>query len=201
MPTQNPFDSVLVADLISRERAARDASLWPDMLACWHSNSHVDISWFQGTGPDFVAASRHNESGNQTLSFHQMSPSVVTVRGDRAIADTGAAIHAMRFLGEVEVEVVSHTRLLFRALRQGDTWLLAGLRMIYIRDLLIPRDPTRLPVIDPSVLQEFRTSYRYLSFILTQSGHVPRTDLPGIDKPETVTALRAEERQWLETES
>ena len=201
MPVQNPLETVLVADLIYRERAARDACLWPEMLACWHSESYVDVSWFQGSGADFTAASQRDSAASQTLSFHQMAPSVVTVRGDRALADTGCAIHAMRLLGEVEVAVISHTRLLSRALRRGDDWLIAGLRMIYIRDLLVPRDPTRMPVIDQSVLQDFRTSYRYLSFILTQSGHAPRMDLPGIDKPETVAALCAGERHWLEKDS
>lgn len=201
MPTQNPLDTLLVADVIQRERAARDACLWPEMLACWHPQSHVDISWFQGSGADFTAASQRNSAAGQTLSFHQMGPSVVFVRGDRARADTGCAVHAMRLLGDLEISVVSHTRLLSRVLRHGNQWLIAGLRIIYIRDLLIPRDPTRIPAIDESALQNFRASYRYLSFMLTQSGHVPRLDLPGFDQPETVTAVRAGEQRWLEEDS
>ena len=196
-----PYDTLLISNLIQRERAARDAGLWSEMCACWHPQSHVDVSWFQGSGMDFTTASESAARAGQTLSFHQMGSSVVTVRGDRALVDTGCAVHAMRQLGQSEVVVIRHKRLLSRDLRQGDDWLIAGLRMIYIRDLLVPRDPTCVPVLDQSVLRSFRESYRYLSFILTQSGRAPRMDLPGVDQPESVVALRTKERQWLEEDS
>ncbi len=171
--------------------------MWTAMYDCWHPESLVDVSWFRGSGADFVAASASNSTG-KTLSFHQMGPSVVNVRGERAMIDTGCAVHAMLTLQSAEVAVISHTRLLSRAVRCGDDWLLAGLRIIYIRDLLVPRDPGRLPVINEEMLSGYRDSYRYLSYVLAQSGHTPRTDLPGMDQPATVTELRAGEQSWLE---
>ena len=115
--------------------------------------------------------------------------------------DTGCAVHGMRSLQGAEVGVVSHTRLLSRVLRSGGNWLIAGLRVLYIRDLLIPRNPHQVPDIDEVELSGFRDSYRYLSYVLAQSGHVPRTDLPGVDLPETVAALRAGEQRWIEAGS
>ena len=70
--------------------------------------------------------------------------------------------------------------------------------MVYIRDLLVPRDPNQLPEIDPAALSGYRDSYRYLSYILGHTGHVARTDLPGIDLPESVAAVRAAEWRWIE---
>ena len=189
-------DRMQIAELIQRERAARDAGLWQTMAECWHPQSLVDVSWFRGTGAEFVAATAGNKG--KTLSFHQMGPSVVTVQGDRAIVDTGCAVHGMLALNGAEVAVISHTRLLSRALRDGDDWLIAGLRVVYIRDLLVPRNPTQLPEIDAAALSGYRDSYRYLSYVLAQSGHVPRTDLPGVDLPEGVAAVRAAERRWIE---
>ena len=195
--TQECLDRVLIAELIQRERAARDGGLWQTMAECWHPQSLVDVSWFRGSGAEFVAASARNAAG-KTLSFHQMGPSVVTVQGDRAIADTGCAVHGMLTLTGADVGVISHTRLMSRALRSGDSWLIAGLRVLYIRDLLIPRSPHQFPEIDEAALKGYRNSYRYLSYVLAQSGHIPRTDLPGVDLPETVATLRAEEQRWMD---
>ena len=189
---------MLIAELVQRERAARDGGLWEIMASCWHPQSLVEVSWFRGSGAEFVDASARNAAG-KTLSFHQMGPSVVTLLGDRATVDTGCAVHGMRRLQGADVGVVSHTRLLSRVLQSGDNWLIAGLRVLYIRDLLIPRNPHQVPAIDETELSGYRDSYRYLSYMLAQSGHVPRTDLPGVDLPETVVALRAGEQRWLES--
>lgn len=197
MSSSQVLDRMLVAEVIQHERAARDAGLWAEMAACWHPESTVDVSWFKGDGAAFTGASEKNAAG-QTLSFHQMGPSVVTVREGRAIAETGCAVHGMRMLGGAEVAVISHTRLLSRALRVGRDWLLAGLRIVYIRDLLLPRDPTRIPTLGAADLSRYRPSYQFLSYILAQSGHVPRTDLPGVDRPDSVSELRAAERAWLD---
>jgi len=72
------------------------------------------------------------------------------------------------------------------------------LRAMYVSDMLLPRDPSRVPQIDDGVLRTFRPSYKYLSYIITQSGRTIQDDLPGIDRPESVVALRAAEQQWLE---
>ncbi len=197
-PGQECVERVLIAELIQRERAARDGGLWQTMAECWHPQSWVDNSWFRGSGAEFVAASERNAATSKTLSFHEIGPSVVTIQGERAIADTGCAVYGMLTLKQAEVAVVSHTRLLSRALKMGDTWLLAGATVLYVRDLLVPRNPAQVPEIDTAVLSGFRDSYRYLSYVLAQSGHVARMDLPGVDLPETVAALRAKESNWLE---
>ncbi len=197
-PEQECVDRMLVAELIQRERAARDGGLWPEMAACWDLESHIDTSWFHGTAADFIAATERNASVSKTLSFHQLGPSVITVQGDRAIGDTGCAVHGMLTLNQADVAVISHTRLLTRAHRVQGKWLLAGVTVLYVRDLLVPRNPTRVPRMDNAILRSFRDSYRYLSYVLSESGHVPRNDLPGVDLPESVTALRAEEGLWLQ---
>lgn len=197
-PEQQCVERMLVAELIQRERAARDGGLWQEMAECWDPESHIDTSWFRGTAADFIAATERNAAMSKTLSFHQIGPSVVSLRGNRAIGDTGCAVHGMLTLHEADVAVISHTRLLTHAHKKRDKWLLVGVKVMYVRDLLVPRNPTQVPQIGNELLSGFRDSYRFLSYVLAQSGHVPRADLPGIDLPETVTALRAEESRWLE---
>ena len=190
-------DRAAVADVIQRERAARDGRLWADMAACYHPDAFVDVSWFRGGGDAFVEASRTVAEG-PTLSFHSMSPAVVTIKDDRALAETGCSLHGMTELDGVDVALVGYTRLFWRALRSGDRWLIAGLRALYISDMLLPRNPSRVPQIDDGALRTFRASYKYLSYIITKRGRTIQSDLPGIDRPESVVRLRAAEQQWLE---
>jgi hypothetical protein len=189
-----------VGDVIQRERAARDGRLWAEMAACYHPEALVDVSWFRGGGDAFVEASR-KIAGGPTLSFHGMSPAVVTINGDRAVAETPCTLHGMTELDGVDVAVVGYARLLWRALCSGDRWLIAGLRAMYLSDMLLPRNPSRVPQIDDDMLRTFRPSYKYLSYIITKSGRTIQDDLPGIDRPESVSALRAAEQQWLEGSS
>lgn len=190
-------DRAAVADVIQRERGARDGRIWADMAACYHPDAFVDVSWFRGGGDAFVEASRTVAEG-PTLSFHSMSPAVVTIKGDRALAETGCSLHGMTELDGVDVALVGYTRLFWRALRSGDRWLIAGLRAMYISDMLLPRNPSRVPQIDDDALRTFRASYKYLSYIITKRGRTIQSDLPGIDRPESVVSLRAGEQQWLE---
>jgi hypothetical protein len=129
-----------------------------------------------------------------------MGPSVVKALGDRAIADTDCAVLAIRKMGGAEIAVISYTRVLSRALRTDEGCLLAGGNVIYIRDMMLRRNPNYLPNLDDPTLVGFRDSYRYLGYVLPQAGHPAKTDLPGFDRPETVVAARAVETRWLQGE-
>src|ERR1700749_3477021 len=47
-----------ISQLLLGERQARDRGWWDRMRAAYAPDSTVRLSWFQGTGPDFVAASQ-----------------------------------------------------------------------------------------------------------------------------------------------
>ncbi len=196
MSDQDQLQRYAIDSLIQRERTARDAGHWDAMAACYHPQSRVEVSWFQGSGKDFVARS-NAIAGGSVYTFHSMSPAVVTLNGGRALADTGCSIHGLTELDGVEIEIVSHTRLLWRALRADEGWLIAGLRAYYVSDVLIPLDPGRVPLIDQTVFKALRKSYRSIGYSMKRAGFDVRDDLPGIDRPETVAALRAQEQQWL----
>ena len=191
------LDGLRIADLVQRERAARDAGQWEDMSACYHPQSMVDVSWYRGDGAGFVAASRRVAATGR-ISVHQLAPTVTRVAGDRALSETPCQLLSFVPVDGVDVCVVGTVRLLWRAQILNRRWLIAGLRIIYIRDLLLPSDPTRLPSINEAELAGYRTSSRFLSYILARSPNRPRDDLPGVDRPELVEALRTGEKRWLE---
>lgn len=100
-------------------------------------------------------------------------------------------------LDGTDVSIVNYTRLLWRVQPSGGQWRIIGLRVIYIRDVLQPCNPNRVPKIDDAELKRYRRSYRYLSYMFARTDHPARDDLPGIDRPESVAALRAAEAHWL----
>lgn len=193
---QAMLDKAGIAEVVQTERAARDQAQWARMLDTYHADSVVDLSWFHGSGPEFVAASRRMfEAGRH--SAHQMGATLVTLRGDRALAHTPCAVTARTHLDGVEVEVTTHSRLHERAERRDGVWRIARMGIIYLRDGLAVVNPSERVALDAAKLAAYRPTYRFLSYLLAHVGQQPRLDLPGIDRPETVQPLLDSDDAWL----
>ena len=191
------LDRVAIIELVQRERVARDMHQWPQMADCYAAASVVDISWFHGTGAEFTRASQ-KMAADGLKTFHQMGPTVVRIRGDRALADTGCAIHVLGRVDGVEVDVICHARMYTRVSKNDAAWLIAGVRVVYVKDMMSPLDPGRPPDLDSEKLATFPESYRFLSYMhWKMRGQAPRDDLPGMDRLASVHALLAAEDAWL----
>jgi SnoaL-like domain len=156
-------DVSAVSQLILRERASRDQGLWEQMRDCFHDDSVVRISWIKASGPEFVRRSKEMAERN-VLASHRLGPILVTLAGDRAIAQLAAIIDVPFLLKGTEVMLSSHARLLFRAERRDLVWRLSGLDAVYLRDEITPAVPGQPIAVDPDDLKTFRPSYRYLSY-------------------------------------
>lgn len=189
------LDRVAIADIIARERAARDTGDWDGLARCYVPASLVDISWFTGTGAEFARASAG--MAEKMFSFHELGLSIIDVRGDRALGDTGCTIHLIGAMDGVEVDVVGYIRSRARLRQEEGRWLMVGLRAIYIHDLIVPLNPSSPPRISEAELARYRRSYRALCHMLAGQNLPARDDLPGVDRPETVTALVEAEKDWL----
>ncbi len=190
------FDQATIAALIQRERAARDAADWEQMATLYHPQSSIDVAWFQGSGQEFVQATKKNWR-TDAINFHELGVAVVDICADRAIAETACTLHGFFSLHGVAVTLTGYVRLLWRAQRFEGTWLIAGLRSLYIRDLLKPCNGSDRLDLDEEELCRYRPSYRYLTHTLKVLGRNPRHDLPGMDLSETVAAVREAEQVWL----
>lgn len=190
------LDKLAVAEVVQTERAARDQGQWARMAACYHPDSVVSISWIETSGPEFVAASaRAFAAGLRHL--HQMAPTLVTLNGDRALAETGAAILLGGRVGGVEVIVTSHARMHARVERRDGVWRIARLGAVYFEDEMRARIPGEVPPLDAARLAAYRPSLRFLSYLLEEGGKTPRLDLAGIDRPDLFDAFLAAEQAWL----
>ena len=192
---QEAADVSAVSQLVLRERVSRDLGLWEQMRDCFHDDSVVRISWFSGSGPEFVRRSIEMAERNVQAS-HRLGPILVTLAGDRAIAQLALTVDIPFILNGIEVMMSSHTRLLLRAERRKSVWRISGFDAIYLRDEIIPAIPGQTVVVDPEALKAFRPTYRLLSYCLSSQGFPVRNDLVGVDRPDLVDALVCEIYGW-----
>ncbi len=184
-----------VTQLILLERQGRDRGWWEQMAACFHPDSHVSLSWFNGTGADFTARSRvMSESGLRPL--HRLSPPTIHLNRARGFVELPAAIEVRFLMGGVEAELISYSRLLYSVERRAK-WKIRSLAVIYERDTLTPAVPGTKLDIDPERFSSFRTSYRCLSYHISLRGLQPPPDLYGDDQPERSQGLYNEIFGWL----
>ena len=194
-PIQDSADITAITQLILRERDSRDMSRWETMRDCFHPDSTVRISWFNGSGPDFVSGSI-DMAKRGMLAKHRLAPVLVTLAGDRAVASLTAIIDIPRAIDGVDLILSAHGRFIYRAERRDDVWRIYSFECIYMRDELTPAILGQTISIDPAEVEGFRPSYRNLAWCLMKTGYEVDQDLPGEDRPETVKALMQEVNNW-----
>jgi len=188
-------DILAISRLIAFERHWRDTGQWEHMRSAYHPESVVRVAWFQGTGFEFVEASKGLHRQGQ--SKHRLSPSLVRLHGERALAETDTLIETRTRLEDIEVDTTAHGRLLSRVRRDAGIWRLASLDFIYEKDMMAPVNPSDQLLINREELRQYRPSYRFLCYNLKRLERKIDPNLPGDDRPELVAALYAEAEDWL----
>lgn len=195
MTPEEATDITAITQLVVRERESRDLCLWRRMAGCFFEDSHVDISWFKGSGKDFVAASRGMfERGMRAK--HRLGPVLVTLNGDRAVATLGGIIDIPDTIDGVDFTLSSHALFLYKVEKRRGAWGLMSFGAIYRRDELLPAIPGQTVAVPLESLQQFRASYRNLSWSLERAGYTVNNALPGEDRPETVAAVMQDVFGW-----
>jgi len=187
-----------ISQLVLGERQARDRAWWDQMRSAYATESAVRLSWFTGSGPDFVTASQQMVGRGDT-AIHRLGPPVVRLNGDRALVELPAVIELRTTLAGVEVDVESRTRLCYRTERQAGRWLIVALDPIYERDTLTPVYPGAEFTVTPADVASFRPAYRFLSHLLSQRGYTPDGDMYGDDRPDQVGEFYQHAFAWLGT--
>lgn len=192
---QDAADITAITQLIIRERESRDLSLWDRMLDCFHPDSRINISWFQGSGPDFVEASKGMVQRGM-LAKHRLGPVLVTLNADRAVASLSGIIDIPTVIDDIELTLSAHCLLLYRAEKRDEVWRIAYFECIYRRDEFIPAILGQTVTIPLDKIRGFRPSYRNLCYSLSLIGYEVNSELPGEDRPETVQKVLEEIYQW-----
>ncbi len=129
-----------VTQLVLRERQTRDRGWWAEMASCYAEHSLVDISWFTGSGADFVRQTIE-ASKDGVWGRHRLSPPAVRVRDDRAWAELPIAIEFRIDVEGVEADLISYARSQYRCRRMDGAWRIVHFTSIYERDTLTPSKP------------------------------------------------------------
>ena len=188
-------DITAINQLVLRERDSRDLLNWDVMRACFHPDSVVRLSWFNGSGAEFVDASV-DMAKRGTKAKHRLSPVQVQLSANRALATLAAIIDIPTKIKGTELIMSAYSRLLYRVERRDEIWRIAGFDAVYVRDELTVAIPGQAFAVDPAALTGFRSSYRLLTYVLREQGFDIGDDLPGDDQPETVAALMQELYEW-----
>jgi hypothetical protein len=188
-------DISAITQLILRERESRDLGRWERMKGCFWPDSLVRVSWFRGSGPDFVTGSI-DMAKRRVLAKHRLGPILVNLAGDRAVASMSAIIDIPAKLQGMDFTLSSHARFLYRAERRQQKWGLSGFDAIYMRDELTPAIPGQSISIDANDVKRFRATYRMLSYYLSTQGYDIDSNLAGADRPDLVDALNQELYGW-----
>jgi hypothetical protein len=190
-------DVAAIQDLACRERHWRDREDWDAMRAAYTDDARVRVTWFEGTIDDYIEDSRNPAWDTSSLSRHRLSPVLVSVHGDRALAETPALVELRLEVDSVLVDVVISVRLLSRVARTPQGWKLASMDAIYEKDEMRPVYPAQRLTISASDTAPYRRSYQFLAY--GARGHLP-ADIPGDDRPELVAALYDAAGKWLRAE-
>lgn len=127
---------------------------------------------------------------------HTINPVEIHICGDKALSEsTGSIQIRTQYEGE-EYDLVSCNRFISRLSKTTDGWRLLTLDAIYDRDSLTPVLPGQSvpPKIDDL---GSRSSYRCVSWVLSKQGFKIKQDLPGSDRPESITKLMKAGFDWL----
>ncbi len=195
MTLEDAADITAITQLVVRERESRDLCFWNRMADCFFEDSHVEISWFQGNGKDFVTASKGMYDRGMRAK-HRLGPVLVTLNRERAVATLSGIIDIPETIDGVELTLSAHCLMLYKVEKREGKWGLMSFGAIYRRDEFTPVIPGETVKLPKEQLAQYRPSYRNLSYSLSLTGYEPGNDLPGEDRPETVTAILEDVFGW-----
>ncbi|MEP6928754.1 MAG: hypothetical protein ABI850_02030 [Flavobacterium sp.] len=190
---ENVTDKFSIKELIEFERFCRDNAQWEEMKKCFAENSTVTISWFKGSGHEFVDAS----SKMETYAPHKLFDTLIWLNNKKAVSLTMATIQIRQEIDEHLLELQSDVKLLYKTQKINNEWSIISMEGIYEKDSLLPVSPVDGIIIPQEEISKYRPSYANMSYALSKSGYAIDVNLPGIDNPETVAKLYQESEDWL----
>lgn len=199
----NMFDKLVIADLIQFERLYRDQQQWECLRSTYHPDSLVRLGWFAGTGDEYAEASRRMEANKGGWQIrHITHPTLVQVRGDRALAETNTLIIRRAELGGVLVDITIYCQLYSRVERRDGTWRILTLDVVYEKDTAVPVYASDHFELNREELEQGPAAYRFSAYNLKKIGYTVRPDeLYSTNQPERVAQLYRESEDWLSNAS
>lgn len=189
------LDRMKIRELMEYERYCRDNGLYDEAAACYSDDAQIHVSWFNGPAKEYWERTKQAHGAG---SRHKIYSTAVFINGDRAVAETQVQMLSPRVnIQGCDMDMISYARIFARLVKCDGEWKIVYGDCIYERDELVPAAPgAETPDISDQV-NDYRESYRNLSYVLSIQGLPAGQDLPGDDKPETVQKLYDETSRWM----
>jgi len=160
-------DKHACAELIQSWGLYRDQCRWPELLGTFHPDGEIAVSWFRGPFNQFV---EHCKRGGP--SKHLISPSLVRVNGDRAVAETNIVILVRQVIETIPVDMTSRARFLDRLERRQGAWKICERAAIYEQARLDPVEPSDAfaRIMQAADAASYPEPYRYMAVRLAAAG-------------------------------
>ncbi|GHH88722.1 hypothetical protein GCM10018793_69430 [Streptomyces sulfonofaciens] len=188
------IERMRLQSLVVYERQARDLGLWTELAECYAPGATIRSNWFDRAAEEYVRLSR--DMHDTTPSRHQLGQPVIDARDDRAVLEAPMTFEFRGHFRGTQIDLVSHTLTLHRAVRTGGRWRYLRTVAVFDRDTMTPAVPGDHVDLRPDDLSGARASYRMLTVWMTSRGYTVPGDRPGTDRPAEVAALRQEARAW-----
>ena len=143
----------------------RDLGRWDDLLALFHPDATIEVTWFEGRFTDFVEASK-TMGGSDIRSKHFIGNPLLTLSGPRAIAETNAMIVGDN--PKMRLGYTSHNRFYDRIERRGGAWKILKRQSIY--DMCAFEFPSGIVDVDRGKLDLHPPEYAALAYVVEASG-------------------------------
>jgi len=184
-----------IRDLIENWVLWRDAGDWERFRSVWHKDGRMEATWFQGTGDEFIEATKDGWARGVRI-LHFLGGTSIDIVGNRAVAQTRMTISQRDRVEGVLCDVVCTGRFYDFLDKRSDRWGLVLRQPIYEMDRLDPVEPGASLQLDAELLYRFPEGYRHLAYLQSRIGYIVKPDMPGL-KGREVEALYQRGRAWL----
>lgn len=189
------LDRLAIRELIENWLMWSDTGNWDRFRTVWHDGGHIQTSWFNGTGLDFLEGRRKAQEAGLSIS-HSIGSTTIELKGDRALCQTKAEISLRGLVHDVECDITGRSHWYdFTDKREGH-WGIVRRQPIFEKDRLDPVDPLAKLSLDQELLNRFPTGYRHLAYFQSALGYDVRADLPCLAEPR-VQHMYEHGRRWL----
>lgn len=192
-------DKYACAELIQSWGLYRDQLRWPELRDTFVGHGTIAVSWFRGSFADFVARCAARSPERTGRAKHFLSPSVVEVAGDRALAETSTVIRVRQSIGGIAVDLTSYARFLDRFERGEAGWKFVERAAVYEHDRLDPVEPSSAfaALFARGESGQYPNAYRYMALRIHAEGGSLAEPVLTDGAPDT-DALRRRYREWLD---
>jgi hypothetical protein len=179
--------------------AWRDQGRWTELRALFAEPATISVSWYSGTIEGFISASANMASAGEAQTKHWIGVPRVSVRGEKALAETDIAIMIRSKVGPLEVDVTSYARFFDRLVRDNSLdWKILSRVTIYEKDRIDPVCPSVLFWLFSGLARyhKYPRELKHLAYGLERKGLKLAPDIITSGSPEE-RKLKSEALVWL----